>query len=608
MRTEQIDPKKIRYIIYCRKSSDSEDRQVASLGDQLRALKELAQYEGLVVVGKQYTESASAHELGRPDFNEMMGRIQKGEADGILVWHQNRLARNPMDGAMIVFSMDQGYLKMIKTVHTTFVNNADNKAYLGHEFVDSKKYSDNLSEVVKRGLNSKVNDKRVWPGVAKPGYLNVTDGVWKTNGIEVDPIRFPLLQKVFELVRSGNYSPLQALYYLNNELGYQTRRTRRYGDKPMSKATFYRVLSDPFYYGLIEHTQGTVMGTHTPMMTKAQFDEIQVRLGKVGKPHQTKSDFPYKEFLKCGECGGAITAQEKWQIRCLACKTKYHKKSNDPIERCLACKKEYKVKEDYQLLHYVYYGCTKKKTPGCSQGHVRLEDIEEEVDRELSQFEIRPEFRDWAIKYLNEASSKESNNHKVVLANLQSQYADMDIKINNLMEMYISFNNANKEMLSEDEYKLKRTTLLTEKTGLMDKIKQIDQDKNKWVELTEKTFDFACYARYWYAKGDSKAKSEILGTLGKNLTLKDRKLWIDRANPFYLIEKGKKEVEEIIEKLEPEKRIGLKDNFLSLEEVSNKWRRRWDSNPRDSCESKVSNLLEWPLSDSSKVIELYQGK
>ena len=570
----------LRYFIYCRKSTESEDRQIASIPDQLRVLSELATREGLTIVGKPYAESGSAHVLGRPKFNEMLSRIQKGDANGILVWHQNRLARNPMDGSTIIYLFDQGFIKQIKTPNTTFENNADNKATLGHGFVDSKKYSDELSEVVRRGLYSKVNERHEWPGVAKPGYSNVMDPIYRTSKIEVDKERFPLLQKAFDMIRTGVYTPLQALDYLNNDLGYRTRRTRKKGNLPMPKATWYRILTDPFYYGLIIHTQGTVMGTHEPMMTKSQFDELQMRLCRFGKVRRSNLEFPYKEVLRCGECGGVITAQDKLQVRCKTCKTKYHKKKSDNLERCVACKRKFTSPDDYQILHYVYYGCTKKKTPGCSQGHVRLEEIEQTIDQELAKFEIRPEFRDWAIKYLNEVSKNETDTHKVALTNLHKQYSEMDTKINSLVNLYIAPINADKSVMSDEEFKAKKTELVTEKASLMDRLNKADEEKNRWIELTEKTFDFACYARYWFAKGDAKAKTEILHTLGENLTLKDGKLWINRANQFFIIEKGKREVEEIVSKLEPEKLIDLKDNLLSLKSVSNTWRRRWDSNPQ----------------------------
>jgi len=47
-----------------------------------------------------------------------------------------------------------------------------------------------------------------------------------------------------------------------------------------------------------------------------------------------------------------------------------------------------------------------------------------------------------------------------------------------------------------------------------------------WIDLTEKTFKFACYARYKFETGDIQAKRELLSALGQNYTLKDQKILI----------------------------------------------------------------------------------
>ena len=56
-----------------------------------------------------------------------------------------------------------------------------------------------------------------------------------------------------------------------------------------------------------------------------EFEKLQIILGRKGKPRIAKHDFAYKEVLKCGECGGSVTAEEKYQIICSKCKTKFHK-------------------------------------------------------------------------------------------------------------------------------------------------------------------------------------------------------------------------------------------------------------------------------------------
>jgi DNA invertase Pin-like site-specific DNA recombinase len=91
---------KIKYFLYVRKSSESEDRQVASIDSQIKELTEVAKKEKLKIIDV-LTESQSAKAPGRNQFNDMVQRISKGEAQGILCWKLDRLARNPIDGGSI---------------------------------------------------------------------------------------------------------------------------------------------------------------------------------------------------------------------------------------------------------------------------------------------------------------------------------------------------------------------------------------------------------------------------------------------------------------------------------------------------------------------------
>jgi DNA invertase Pin-like site-specific DNA recombinase len=75
----------MRFIIYCRKSTDTEDKQLLSLESQEHELLQIAQSQGLNVV-KTFQESMSAKEPGRPVFNQMMAMIMTGQADAILCW------------------------------------------------------------------------------------------------------------------------------------------------------------------------------------------------------------------------------------------------------------------------------------------------------------------------------------------------------------------------------------------------------------------------------------------------------------------------------------------------------------------------------------------
>src|SRR5579863_542173 len=103
-----------KYFIYCRKSSEDAGRQVLSIDSQLGVMKEIALKEDLEITNI-FTESKSAKAPGRDQFNEMVRRIERGDASGILCWKLDRLARNPVDEGKIKWLLQNGVIKIIKT-------------------------------------------------------------------------------------------------------------------------------------------------------------------------------------------------------------------------------------------------------------------------------------------------------------------------------------------------------------------------------------------------------------------------------------------------------------------------------------------------------------
>ena len=103
----------MKYFIYTRKSTDSEERQILSIESQISELKEFAAKEKLEIVAS-LSEAKTAKEPGRKVFGEMLDRICAGEAGGILAWHPDRLARNSIDGGKIIYLLDTGKIKDLK--------------------------------------------------------------------------------------------------------------------------------------------------------------------------------------------------------------------------------------------------------------------------------------------------------------------------------------------------------------------------------------------------------------------------------------------------------------------------------------------------------------
>ena len=122
----------MKYFLYARKSTDVEDKQVLSIESQLAELQALAKREQLNVV-EVFVEKKSAKMPGRPVFNEMVARIQKGEAQGIVCWKIDRLARNPVDGGQIQWLLQNSIIGHIQT-HDRAYYPADNVLMMSVEF------------------------------------------------------------------------------------------------------------------------------------------------------------------------------------------------------------------------------------------------------------------------------------------------------------------------------------------------------------------------------------------------------------------------------------------------------------------------------------------
>jgi DNA invertase Pin-like site-specific DNA recombinase len=146
----------LRFLLYCRKSSEDEDRQVISIESQENELEPIARREGFNITVK-LKESASAKLGGtRPHFNDMVKRIRRGEVNAILCWHPNRLSRNATDAAVLVELMDQGSLLEIRTPSQSFKNTPGDKFLLTLFCSQAKLENDNKGVDVKRGLRAKI--------------------------------------------------------------------------------------------------------------------------------------------------------------------------------------------------------------------------------------------------------------------------------------------------------------------------------------------------------------------------------------------------------------------------------------------------------------------
>src|SRR2546422_5855649 len=156
------------YVIYARKSTESEDRQILSIDSQVKELRLLADRQG-VPVAEVLTESHSAKAPGRPVFGELMKRIERGSVRGVVCWKLDRLARNHLDHGRVLYALSTGQLERVVTPERTYTGNGDDRFMGNFELGMATKYIDDLRANVKRG-NRALFDKGI-PNFRPPlGY------------------------------------------------------------------------------------------------------------------------------------------------------------------------------------------------------------------------------------------------------------------------------------------------------------------------------------------------------------------------------------------------------------------------------------------------------
>ena len=478
-----------KFFIYARKSTDSEDRQVRSIGDQIAELRELAKKENIEIVDL-LVEKQTAKAPGRPVFAEMLKRIEAGEAMGILAWHPDRLARNSIDGGQIIYLVDTGVIQELKFPTFWFDPTPQGKFMLSIAFGQSKYYVDNLSENIKRGHRQKLKNG-LWPQMAPLGYLNNK----ATKMVYVNTEKAPLLKKSFELYASGKYT-LKNLRKIISDFGLVGTK-----GKMLSVSNFQYLLQNPFYHGLIRYNGEYFEGKHEPIISKKLFDQVQEVMKQKSKPQivDKMKYFLYRGFFHCGECGFTITADKKI------------KKSGK---------------------EYTYYYCTKKNPHHeCHQNvFTKEENISSQIKTAIQKVSLPGDWADWMISELKKEKQEDAQSSVFFAQNTQDEISKLDEKLEKLMTAYLE------NALSLDEYRENKNQLINQKQVLKDKSNAFEQKSNNRFELAINFIKTSKEAKIIALQENPERIRDFLKKIGSNFRIAEQTLNFDFKNAWKILD------------------------------------------------------------------------
>ncbi len=470
-----------KFFLYARKSTDSEDMQVHSIEDQLSVLREFAKNEGLDIY-EEFIEKQSAKIPGRPIFNEMIARLESGEASGILAWHPDRLARNSIDGGKILYLLDTEVIKSLKFPQFWCEPTAQGKFMLSLAFGQSKHYVDALSENTKRGLRQKAK-RGEYPGLAPLGYINDP----RTKTIVVHKKESVIISEMFTVFSRGTYLIKDMPVFL-----FQKGIKSKLG-KPLHVSKVSKILRNPLYYGHFRYNGEIFEGKHEPIITKKLFDQVQEVLRKKDNHSWDKQKVvkPFLGLFHCGECGMMITAEQQ---------TKFYKGTNRTVA-------------------YTYYHCTKKsKTQKCFQSYIREEDLDEQLSEMVKKVSLPPS---WKTPFLKMWEEDKKQSFQSGFARLQEKSKEMTItqqKLHFLLDSFLD------QTIDRPDYLERKEKLMAEKKNLEEHIKNIEGAQNDWLEPFKNWIERASEASTIASGKDLNAKKVLAQEIyGSNLTLSDQK-------------------------------------------------------------------------------------
>ena len=506
----------LRYFIYARKSSEDEDRQVLSLDSQEKTLAELAARCGLDAI-ETFRESHSAKAPdARPIFAHMIKAIKRGEAEGIICWKLDRLARNPDEAGRVIGMLQRKEILHIKTQEKDY-RPEDNSLLSYLEFGIANQYIRDLSTNVKRGLKTKL-EMGWFPGRAPLGYLNSIHKEKGHNEIAPDPDRFHQVRQMWTMMLAGTHSVAEIHAIATTQWKLRTRESKRVTAKPFVLSWMYRIFTNPFYYGWFEYPKNSgnwFKGKHKPMITEDEFNHVQRMLGRYeGKPKLQTHAFAYTGIMTCGNCAAAITAEEKW-----------------------------KRQKNGNAHYYVYYHCTKRKNKNCPEKYVEEKALEKQIDYILRKFQITERFKDWAIHFVKAPREDQVGQREEAADQKHKRIGEIGKQLEAMFAKYTSPANGDGSLIPDNEYRTAKMRLEKEKASLEQDIAHTVEKEAELIALSEKTFQSACYARAWFNEGDAKARRAILLSLGSNFSLKGKMLSIDLHLPWKVIAEKKATVE-----------------------------------------------------------------
>lgn len=537
----------IKYASYVRKSSEDDNRQILSIPAQLSELERLAESRGLKIE-QSFSESKSAKDPGRDEFNNLCRLIAERKIQGIVCWKLDRLARNTVDGGLLQHFLHRGLLKEIVTPERTY-HASDSTFMTAFEFANSTQFVRDLSTNVKRGLRKRLEVKKIPTGMAAIGFMNDKTKDKGDRDWFVDKERFPILREMFTMYLSGAYSASQIHKWAIHEAKLTTPKHRSLGGKLVSYSYLCVILKNPIYAGFF-YDNGERSELHDSLpriITEEQHYKI---LRMIGRKHASKTQ-QHHQVVYSGyvfsPSGEFVGPDVKLQLIC-QCK---HKFAYSHKTHCPKCGIQIDKITGPKYYEYIFYrniakNKRREKTKYIKEGEITKKFLSYVEENLL----MSDSLTEWSKRHLRELNDSQIEKAVMVKNQIQKRLKQLEGKKTKYREMY------SEGMMTREEY--------MGDVAMVDKeISQINTNKpesSDWLSKAEEITSIGQELKdIFSSSGNTESKRSILTRLGSNIIWDEENIDFVNTKAVQRLIDGLSEARRINESFEPKNIIDLSE-------------------------------------------------
>jgi hypothetical protein len=441
--------------------------------------------------------------------------------------------------------LQQGVIKAIITPHKVYYPN-ENALLMAVEFGAANQYSRDLSQNVKRGQVRKAKNGCP-PSRACIGFINDQSGGKGEKGWLIDETRLPIIKQMFQMYLSGNYSGAKI-----HEWAYQigkltTVPRKKSGNRIISRAGVYRMLSDPIYAGFF-YLQGEryELASELPrIISEVEHYTILRMLGGSTASKPKSYEVIYSGYIR-SQFGEYVGAEVKFQLIC-DCKYKF---SYIHCVSCPKCKAAISSLNTPKYLNYVYYRNVAKARRKETKKYISENEITKEI---LAYVEnnliLSTDFIEWCKKhYRTELLNSLLHDAHLVEENKKKRVRELEAKKLRYREMLAD------DLFSKEEY-IADVAKINIEIACLD----VQKSAQECLNRVEEILTIGSKLVMGFKNGTRMDKRGLLAILGVNLIWDEKNLIIICKKEVQRLIDGLNEAKSENGKFEPKRTLADRD-------------------------------------------------